>query len=1235
MTNRTELLHAQLKKRILILDGAMGSLIQSYKLSEEDFRGDLFKEHNCNIAGNNDVLVLTQPQIIKEIHAKYLDAGADIIETNSFNATSISQADYELQSAVYDINKAAAALARQACDEAENKNPAKPRFVAGTMGPTGKTCSISPDVNNPGFRDATFDDFVASYTEAASGLIDGGTDILLIETIFDTLNCKAAIYAIEKVFEEKGIRLPVMISGTVSDSSGRMLCGQNIEAFLNSVAHAQPLSIGLNCALGAEQMRPHIKELSDKSEFFISAHPNAGLPNEFGEYDQPADEMSALIKEWAQSGLLNIVGGCCGTTPEYITAIAEAVEGIAPRKQKQIEKACRLSGLEPQNIAEGSLFINVGERNNVTGSAKFKRLIKEKDYETALDISRTQVEDGAHIIDVNMDEGMLDAKEEMVTFLNLIASEPDVCKVPLMIDSSKWDVIEAGLKCVLGKPVVNSISLKEGEANFIAQAKEIKRYGAATVVMAFDEDGQADTKERKIEICTKSYNILVDKVGFPPEDIIFDPNIFAIGTGIDEHSKYGIDFIEATEVIKNTLPHALVSGGVSNVSFSFRGNNPMREAIHAVFLYHAGKAGMDMGIVNAGQLEIYDEIDPKLRTSIEDVLFNRSSDATEKLLEIADSVSSSGEKTEAKNQEWRDKPVGQRLSHALVKGITEFLETDVEEARLAANETIDVIDGPLMDGMNNVGELFGAGKMFLPQVVKSARVMKKAVSYLLPYIEEEKSASASKSNGKVLIATVKGDVHDIGKNIVGVVLQCNNFEVVDAGVMVPCEKILEIARKENVDIIALSGLITPSLDEMCTVAEEMEKQGFNIPLFVGGATTSKIHTAVKIAPLYSHPCVHTTDATLAATTISRILKDKDSIAKPIAEEYARLRDNHNNKTQNRVFATLAEARANSDAIDWENYEPPTPNNLGIEVIDDQPLQPLAEFIDWNAFYDQWDLKHRNCDCGCKVTAATKGEQINQLRKDAEVIIEKIIEEDLIDAKAVFGMFPANAVGDDIEIYKDEARENCISTLRFLRQQAQKTSKSANYCLADYVAPKGVEDDYVGVFAITTGLNANKQIAKYKDEGDLYSELLFQSVVDRLAEAYSEYIHQVIRTVHWGYEQNCEINIESVLAEEFDGIRPAPGYPGTPDHTEKQTIWDLLDVENKIGVSLTESYAMTPTASICGVYFSHPDAKYFGVGKIDRDQLQDYAKRKNISEKEAEKWLSPIIGYNIKKVMHKK
>ncbi len=1230
MNSRTELLHAQLEERILILDGAMGSLIQSYKLTEDDFRGELFKEHDCNIAGNNDVLVLTQPQIIKEIHAKYLDAGADIIETNSFNATSISQTDYELQSAVYDINKAAAALARQACDDAENKNPAKPRFVAGTMGPTGKTCSISPDVNNPGYRDASFDDFVAAYIEAATGLIDGGTDILLIETIFDTLNCKAAIYAIDKVFEEKGVRLPVMISGTVSDSSGRMLCGQNIEAFMNSVAHAQPLSIGLNCALGAEQMRPHIKELSEKSEFFISAHPNAGLPNEFGEYDQPAEEMAALIKEWAQSGLLNIVGGCCGTTPEYITAIAEAVKGITPRKAPSIDKACRLSGLEAQNITKDSLFINVGERNNVTGSAKFKRLIKEKDYETALDISRTQVEDGAHIIDVNMDEGMLDSKEEMVTFLNLIASEPDVCKVPLMIDSSKWDVIEAGLKCVLGKPVVNSISLKEGEANFIAQAKEIRRYGAATVVMAFDEDGQADTKQRKIEICTRSYNILVNQVGFPPEDIIFDPNIFAIGTGIDEHCKYGIDFIEATEIIKNTLPHALISGGVSNVSFSFRGNNPMREAIHAVFLYHAGKAGMDMGIVNAGQLDIYDEIDSKLRTAIEDVMFNRSTDATDKLLELADSVSSSGEKTDSRNLEWRAKPVGKRLSHSLVKGITEFLEADVEEARLAASQTIDVIDGPLMDGMNNVGELFGEGKMFLPQVVKSARVMKKAVSYLLPYIEEEKSASASRSNGKVLIATVKGDVHDIGKNIVGVVLQCNNFEIVDAGVMVPCEKILEIARKEDVDIIALSGLITPSLDEMCTVAEEMEKQGFDIPLFIGGATTSKIHTAVKIAPLYSHPCIHTTDATLAATTISRILKDRDSIAKPIAEEYARLRENHNNKTQNRVFATLAEARANADAIDWDTYEPPVPNNLGIEVIDDQPLQPLAEFIDWNAFYDQWDLKHRKCDCGCKVTASTKGEQINQLRKDAEVMIEKIIAEDLIDAKAVFGMFPANTVGDDIKIFTDETRENCISTLRFLRQQAQKTGKSPNYCLADYVAPKGVEDDYVGMFAITTGINSDKQIAKYKEEGDLYSELLFQSVVDRLAEAYTEYLHQVVRTMHWGYEQNCEINVESVLAEEYNGIRPAPGYPATPDHTEKQIIWDVLDVENNIGISLTESYAMIPTASVCGIYLSHPDAKYFGIGKINNDQLQDYAKRKNISEKEAEKWLSPIIGYKIKK-----
>ncbi len=1230
MINRTDSLLAQLEERILILDGAMGSLIQSYNLSEEDFRGDIFANHPCNLSGNNDVLVLTQPQIIKEIHKKYLDAGADILETNSFNATSISQSDYELKSSAYEINKAAASLARQACDEAEAENPDRPRFVAGTLGPTGKSTSRSPSVDDPGYRDITFDDYVVAYTEAASGLIDGGADILLIETIFDTLNCKAAIYAIESVFEEKEVRLPVMISGTVSDSSGRMLCGQTIEAFLNTVAHAKPISIGLNCALGAEEMRPHVKELSDKSEFFISAHPNAGLPNEFGEYDQPPEEMAAHINEWAESGLLNIVGGCCGTTPEYITAIAEAVAGKEPRKKPKIKKACRLSGLEPLNIDSDSLFINVGERNNVTGSAKFKRLIKEKDYETALDISRTQVEDGAHIIDVNMDEGMLDANHEMKTFLNLVTSEPDICKAPIMIDSSKWDVIETGLKCVLGKPVVNSISLKEGEQNFIRQANEIKKYGAAAVVMAFDENGQADTKDRKIEICARSYDVLVNKVGFPPEDIIFDPNIFAIGTGIDEHALYGIDFIEATAEIKKTLPYAMVSGGVSNISFSFRGNNPMREAIHAVFLYHAGKAGMDMGIVNAGQLEIYDEVDPALRAAIEGVLFNKSSDATEKLLDLADSVNSSAVKDDSKKLEWREKPVAERLTHALVKGITEFLEQDVEEARLAATETIEVIDGPLMNGMNTVGELFGDGKMFLPQVVKSARVMKKAVSYLLPYIEEEQSSSAAKSNGKILIATVKGDVHDIGKNIVGVVLQCNNFEVVDLGVMVPCEKILKAAREENVDAIALSGLITPSLDEMCTVAEEMEKQGFDIPLFVGGATTSKVHTAVKIHPLYSHPCVHTTDATLAATSIARILKDRKSFTTQLEKEYAELVDNHNKKSENRDFISIEEAQKNPVNIDWDNYEPPEPNQLGIQRITDQPLQPIIEFIDWNGFFYQWDIKNRGCDCGSDNHSHMATEQSEKLREDAEAMIQKIVEEDLIDAEAIFGLFPANAVGDDVEIYANEDRNEVIGNLRFLRQQANKKGKSPNRCLADYVAPKGIEDDYIGLFAVTAGHRAEEQIAKYKEEGDLYSELLFQSVVDRFAEAYTEYIHQVVRNFYWGYEQTCEIDIASVLAENFDGIRPAPGYPATPDHTEKQVIWDVLSVEDKIGISLTESYAMKPVSSVCGIYLSHPEAEYFGVGKIDKDQLQDYAKRKNISENEAERWLSPVIGYKINK-----
>ncbi|THB67227.1 MAG: methionine synthase [Gammaproteobacteria bacterium] len=1230
MSTRTELLHKLLEERILILDGAMGSLIQSYKLTEEDFRGEQFKDHPCNIAGNNDVLVLTQPEIIKKIHKEYLYAGADIIETNSFNATAISQSEYQLQDYVYDINKASAELARAACDDLKAEQD-RDCFVAATMGPTGKTCSISPDVNNPGFRDVTFDDFVSSYKEAASGLIDGGADILLIETIFDTLNCKAAIFAIEECFAEKGLRLPIMISVTVSDESGRMLCGQNVEGFLNAVAHAKPLSIGMNCALGAEQMRPLVKELSDKSEFRISSHPNAGLPNEFGEYDQPPQEMAALLREWAQSGLLNIVGGCCGTTPEFISAIAEAVKGVPPRIPPQIKKGCRLSGLEPLNIFDDTLFINVGERNNVTGSAKFKRLIIEKDYEAALEVSRTQVEDGAHIIDINMDEGMLDAKEEMTTFLNLVAAEPDICKVPIMVDSSKWEVIEAGLKCIQGKSIVNSISLKEGEEKFIAQAKTIMKYGAAVVVMAFDDKGQADTYARKVEICSRSYDILVNQVGFPPQDIIFDPNIFAIATGIDEHRRYGLDFIEATATIKEKLPHAMVSGGVSNVSFSFRGNNPMREAIHSVFLYHAGKAGMDMGIVNAGQLEIYEEVEPELRKAIEDVLFDRDAEAAERLLEKADSVKGSDKKTDAKALEWREKPVEMRLSYALVKGITEFLEADVEEARQQAENTIDVIDGALMAGMNQVGELFGGGKMFLPQVVKSARVMKRAVSYLLPYIEEEQQSSASRSNGKVLIATVKGDVHDIGKNIVGVVLQCNNFEVVDAGVMVPCEKILKMAREENVDVIALSGLITPSLDEMCTVAEEMEKQGFKIPLFVGGATTSKVHTAVKIDPLYTQPCVHTTDATVAATTIAAILKDPQKVAADISAKHDQLRQNYQQNRERRSFVSLEQARENCFKVDWNNYQPPIPEFTGIKVIEDQPLEELVDYVNWKSFLDQWDFKgcsctESSCDCGCsidhKIEHKAKHEEIEKLQADAKAMLQRIISEKLITAKAVFGIFPAVANGDDVDLLSVENRTEKLTQLSFLRQQTVKSSDAPHQSLTDFISPNG--NDYIGMFAVTTGIGAEAQQKILRDNNDPYAELLFQSVTDRLAEAFSEYLHAKVRSEYWGYEKGK--SAEQILAGDFTGIRPAPGYPGTPDHTEKRVIWETLQVEERISISLTESCAMLPTASVSGLYIANPQATYFGIGKINRDQVEDYAARKKMTVAEAERWLSPLLGY---------
>ncbi|HAS8128292.1 TPA: methionine synthase [Vibrio vulnificus] len=1217
-------IEAQLKQRILLIDGGMGTMIQGYKLQEQDYRGERFADWHSDLKGNNDLLVLTQPQLIKEIHHAYLEAGADILETNTFNATTIAMADYDMESLSEEINFAAAKLAREAADEWTAKNPAKPRYVAGVLGPTNRTCSISPDVNDPGYRNVSFDELVEAYSESTRALIRGGSDLILIETIFDTLNAKACAFAVDSVFEELGFALPVMISGTITDASGRTLSGQTTEAFYNSLRHVRPISFGLNCALGPDELRPYVEELSRISETFVSTHPNAGLPNAFGEYDLSPEEMAEHVKEWAQSGFLNLIGGCCGTTPEHIRHMAIAVEGVSPRVLPEIPVACRLSGLEPLTIAKDTLFVNVGERTNVTGSARFKRLIKEELYDEALDVAREQVENGAQIIDINMDEGMLDAEACMVRFLNLCASEPEISKVPIMVDSSKWEVIEAGLKCIQGKGIVNSISLKEGKEKFVEQAKLIRRYGAAVIVMAFDEVGQADTRERKLEICTKAYRILVDEVGFPPEDVIFDPNIFAVATGIDEHNNYAVDFIEAVADIKRDLPQAMISGGVSNVSFSFRGNNYVREAIHAVFLYHCFKNGMDMGIVNAGQLEIYDNVPERLREAVEDVVLNRRDDATERLLEIAEKYRENavGKQEDASALEWRTWSVEKRLEHALVKGITEFIVEDTEEARLNASKPLEVIEGPLMDGMNVVGDLFGEGKMFLPQVVKSARVMKQAVAHLEPFINASKQAGSS--NGKILLATVKGDVHDIGKNIVGVVLQCNNYEIIDLGVMVPCEQILKVAKEQQVDIIGLSGLITPSLDEMVHVAKEMERLGFDLPLLIGGATTSKAHTAVKIEQNYSHPVVYVNNASRAVGVCTSLLSDelRPAFVERLQADYELVRDQHNRKKPRTKPVTLEAARANKVAIDWQSYTPPVPSQPGVHVFDDFDVATLRQYIDWTPFFLTWSLVGKYPTI---FDHEEVGEEAKRLFEDANEWLDRIEQEGLLKARGMCGLFPAASVGDDIEVYTDESRAQVAKVLHNLRQQTEKP-KGANYCLSDYVAPKeSGKNDWIGAFAVTGGVNERELADQFKAQGDDYNAIMIQAVADRLAEAFAEYLHERVRKEIWGYAADENLSNEELIREKYQGIRPAPGYPACPEHTEKGPLWELLNVEETIGMSLTSSYAMWPGASVSGWYFSHPDSRYFAIAQIQQDQVESYAERKGWDLLEAEKWLGPNIN----------
>lgn len=1230
MSRSPFLIAEQLKKRILVLDGAMGTMIQGYKLQEEDFRGSKFQDFHSDLKGNNDLLSITQPEIIREIHSKFLSAGADIIETNTFNSNPISQEDYHLQEYTYELNVAAATIARSAADEFTAQNPEKPRFVAGALGPTNKTLSLSPDVEDPGFRATTFDAMVENYTEQLRGLLDGGVDTLLVETVFDTLNCKAAIYAIHKYAQKRDTRLPIMISGTIVDQSGRTLSGQTTEAFWISVKHASPLlSIGLNCALGSKQMRPYIQELSKHAHCYTSLYPNAGLPDEMGEYNESADFMAAQIREYATEGFVNIVGGCCGTTPDHIRAMAEEAARHTPRVPKEKTPWMSLSGLESLVIRPETNFVNVGERTNVTGSLKFKRLILNEEFEEALSVASEQVEGGAQIVDVNMDEALLDSEKVMKDFINLMAAEPDIARVPFMIDSSKWSVILSGLKTTQGKSVVNSISLKEGEEAFKEQARHILDFGAAVVVMAFDEEGQADTLERRKEICKRAYDILVDEVGFPPQDIIMDPNILTVATGIEEHNNYAVDFIETVRWIKENLPHAKVSGGLSNISFSFRGNNVVREAMHSAFLYHSIKAGLDMAIVNASQLEVYEEIEPELKELVEDVLLNRREDATERLIEYADRVKDQdGEETAVKKDAWREGTVEERIQHGLIKGIVDHIEADVEEARQKYPEPIHVIEGPMMDGMNVVGDLFGEGKMFLPQVVKSARVMKKGVAILIPYIEAEKERNkSSEPKAKVLMATVKGDVHDIGKNIVGVVLRCNNYEVIDIGVMNPSDKILTAAREHKVDVIGLSGLITPSLDEMVHVAAEMEREGFSIPLLIGGATTSRMHTAVKIAPAYQHPVIHVLDASRSVTVVNRLVSKtlKEEFVGEIATEYEELREQYSSRGRKKDYLPIEKARANRTQIEWDGFTVTPPARPGITEYRDVPLEVLRRYIDWAPFFIAWEMKGKFPDI---LEDKKAGAEARKLFDEANQLLDQIVNEKLFTAHGVAGLFPANAVGDDIELYTDESRSTVLTTFHTLRQQTKKRKGQPNKALADFIAPKesGIPD-YLGGFAVTTGHGVDELAAKFERDHDDYNSIMVKALADRLAEAFAEYLHREVRITLWGYAANEDLDNTQLIRETYQGIRPAPGYPAQPDHTEKPALFDLLGAVESTGITLTEHLAMTPSSSVCGLYFAHPEAQYFSLGNITRDQVEEYASRKGMPVKEVEKWLGPNLGYD--------
>jgi len=1226
-TDRLQQLKSLLQERVVVLDGAMGTMIQNLNLSEEDFRGTQFSDYHMDIKGNNDILVITKPDVIREIHLSFLRKGADILETNSFNATTIAQADYDMQAHVTEINLAAARVAREACDIAEQED-GKPRFVTGVLGPTNRTASISPDVNDPGYRNTSFDELVETYKQATHALLEGGVDTILIETVFDTLNAKAAIFAVKEVEEEVGYEVPIQLSGTITDASGRTLSGQTTEAFYNAIAHAEPLSVGLNCALGPHELRPYVQELSRVCETYVSIHPNAGLPNEFGEYDETPEEMAEEIAVWANRGWINIIGGCCGTTPDHVQAMADAAQSHPARALPTIKPACRLSGLEPLNIDEKTLFVNIGERNNVTGSALFKRLIIEDNFDDAIDIAVKQVQEGAQIIDVNMDEGMLDAKACMVRFLTLLASEPEASRVPIMIDSSKWEAIEAGLQCIQGKGVVNSISLKEGEEAFIKHAKLVKKYGAAAIIMAFDEDGQADTLARKIEICQRSYEVLTQKVGFLPQDIIFDPNIFAVATGIEEHNNYGADFINAVTWIKANLPHAKISGGVSNVSFSFRGNNPVREAIHSVFLYHAIKEGMDMGIVNAGQMAIYDDLPEKLRLAVEDVIHNSDPEAGERLLEVASDFRGDGT-TASKEADlsWREAIVEKRLEHALVKGITDYIIEDTEEARVKLGAPINVIEGPLMDGMNVVGDLFGSGKMFLPQVVKSARVMKRAVAYLDPFLIAEKSST--RVQGKIVMATVKGDVHDIGKNIVGVVLQCNNFEVIDLGVMVPAEKILDTAIEQGANVIGLSGLITPSLEEMVNVAKLMKERGLDLPLLIGGATTSKAHTAVKIEPQYDNPVVYVKDASRAVGVAQSLISTdkKADFAANIRTEYEQLREERKARAKQVRRIPIKKARENPSLTEqaWSDYTPLKPKFLGARVLEDFPLEKLVDRIDWSPFFQSWEL-HGLYPRILKDHVV--GVEATKVFADAQAMLKQILNEKWLTARAVYGFYPANRVGDDIEVYADESRTEVIKTFHHIRQQAEKKRGGANNCLSDFVASKesGIAD-YIGLFAVTAGIGIDEHTDRFEADHDDYNSIMIKALADRFAEAFAETLHEIVRKEEWGYAPDETLENEDLIRERYQGIRPAAGYPACPDHTEKGTLWELLKPDEAIGLDITSSFAMYPTAAVSGTYFAHPESRYFGVGSLGRDQVEDYAKRKGWSIEKTETWLAPNLGYD--------